>query len=271
MTGMTLRDVNQLTPGPAAVAAGALGGIVTNRQARYPGPTSHTRHGADARQYRPGHHHRRLSPAPTRSPHRELAEHQGIPALAGPFTRAALRGVLFLLPRPDPLLASAPHRCRPARPRASNELTDAASQNRHRRGGHQGPHPTRPGRRHDHDTGPHARQRPRPARHRPGHRRSHRRPCTCPHRSPILVDRVPIAATPASPHPLRDSSRPPHPDDSAILLTVALALLGLGWNFGLMSGTAMTTDPVSVEVRAKRRLPATAPPSAPPVTGADAG
>lgn len=32
------------------------------------------------------------------------------------------------------------------------------------------------------------------------------------------------------------------PPDSMVLLTLALMLLGLGWNFGLLSGTAMVTD-----------------------------
>ncbi|MFJ4815021.1 MFS transporter [Streptomyces sp. NPDC088801] len=41
------------------------------------------------------------------------------------------------------------------------------------------------------------------------------------------------------------------PDDSVPLLTVALALLGLGWNLGLVSGTAMITDAAPVETRAR--------------------
>ncbi|GEL26784.1 putative MFS-type transporter YdeG [Pseudonocardia sulfidoxydans NBRC 16205] len=40
------------------------------------------------------------------------------------------------------------------------------------------------------------------------------------------------------------------PGDSVVLLTAALALLGLGWNLGLISGTAIITDTVSVESRA---------------------
>lgn len=40
------------------------------------------------------------------------------------------------------------------------------------------------------------------------------------------------------------------PGDSVVLLTAALALLGLGWNFGLISGTAMITDTVPIENRA---------------------
>lgn len=40
------------------------------------------------------------------------------------------------------------------------------------------------------------------------------------------------------------------PGDSVALLTIALALLGLGWNFGLISGTAIITDAVPLERRA---------------------
>ncbi|WP_347709271.1 MFS transporter [Bacillus sp. FJAT-47783] len=41
------------------------------------------------------------------------------------------------------------------------------------------------------------------------------------------------------------------PGDSVILLTVALMLLGLGWNFGLISGTAIIVDSTSIQNRAK--------------------
>jgi MFS family permease len=41
------------------------------------------------------------------------------------------------------------------------------------------------------------------------------------------------------------------PDDSVGLLALALALLGLGWNFGLVSGTAIITDAVPLETRAR--------------------
>lgn len=41
------------------------------------------------------------------------------------------------------------------------------------------------------------------------------------------------------------------PGDSITMLTIALILLGLGWNFGLISGTAIIIDSTSVEVRAK--------------------
>ncbi|MGP3920593.1 MFS transporter [Nonomuraea sp. 10N515B] len=41
------------------------------------------------------------------------------------------------------------------------------------------------------------------------------------------------------------------PGDSVALLALALALLGLGWNFGLTSGTAIITDAVPLATRAK--------------------
>ena len=40
------------------------------------------------------------------------------------------------------------------------------------------------------------------------------------------------------------------PEDSVVLLAIALGLLGLGWNFGLVSGTAMVTDAVPLSRRA---------------------
>lgn len=41
------------------------------------------------------------------------------------------------------------------------------------------------------------------------------------------------------------------PPSSVVLLTVSLALLGLGWSLGLVAGTAMVTEAVSVRSRAK--------------------
>ena len=41
------------------------------------------------------------------------------------------------------------------------------------------------------------------------------------------------------------------PPESMPLLTIALALLGLGWNFGLVGGTALVTDAVPLAERAK--------------------
>ncbi|MGZ9817009.1 MFS transporter [Peribacillus simplex] len=41
------------------------------------------------------------------------------------------------------------------------------------------------------------------------------------------------------------------PDDSMVVLITALALLGLGWNFGLISGTAILVDATQPSTRAK--------------------
>lgn len=41
------------------------------------------------------------------------------------------------------------------------------------------------------------------------------------------------------------------PPDSVAVLSVALILLGLGWNFGLVGGTALVTDAVPLESRAR--------------------
>ncbi len=41
------------------------------------------------------------------------------------------------------------------------------------------------------------------------------------------------------------------PGDSMPMLTLALVLLGLGWNFGLISGTALIVDSTPVETRAR--------------------
>ncbi|PYF05256.1 MFS transporter [Ureibacillus chungkukjangi] len=41
------------------------------------------------------------------------------------------------------------------------------------------------------------------------------------------------------------------PADSMLLLVIALSLLGLGWNFGLISGTALIVDSTKISTRAK--------------------
>jgi MFS family permease len=41
------------------------------------------------------------------------------------------------------------------------------------------------------------------------------------------------------------------PASSVALLTLALVLLGFGWNFGLVAGTALVTDSVPVATRAR--------------------
>jgi MFS family permease len=41
------------------------------------------------------------------------------------------------------------------------------------------------------------------------------------------------------------------PADSVVVLALALGLLGLGWNLGLVAGTAMITDAAPLQTRAK--------------------
>src|SRR5699024_3151221 len=41
------------------------------------------------------------------------------------------------------------------------------------------------------------------------------------------------------------------PGDSLVFVTLALVLLGLGWNFGLISGTALIVDATEPSIRAK--------------------
>ncbi len=41
------------------------------------------------------------------------------------------------------------------------------------------------------------------------------------------------------------------PDESMLGLAVALAVLGLGWNLGLVAGTAVTTEAVPLAIRAR--------------------
>lgn len=41
------------------------------------------------------------------------------------------------------------------------------------------------------------------------------------------------------------------PTDSILVLIIALALLGIGWNFGLISGTALIVDATQPSTRAK--------------------
>ncbi|MFC0270437.1 MFS transporter [Metabacillus herbersteinensis] len=43
------------------------------------------------------------------------------------------------------------------------------------------------------------------------------------------------------------------PADSMLVLIIALALLGLGWNFGLISGTALIVDATNPSTRAKKQ------------------
>jgi MFS family permease len=70
----------------------------------------------------------------------------------------------------------------------------------------------------------------------------------------ILVDRVgrvPVAIASGLTLLLAGVISAVAPEDSVVALTVALVLLGLGWNLGLVSGTAMITDAAPPHTRAK--------------------
>ncbi|MEU4623633.1 MFS transporter [Actinoplanes sp. NPDC023801] len=70
----------------------------------------------------------------------------------------------------------------------------------------------------------------------------------------VLVDRagrVPVAVAAGSTLLAAGVVAALAPEDSVVLLTVALALLGLGWNLGLVSGTAMITDNAPTDGRAR--------------------
>ncbi|BEL07460.1 MFS transporter [Actinoplanes sichuanensis] len=70
----------------------------------------------------------------------------------------------------------------------------------------------------------------------------------------ILVDRlgrIPVAVASGSTLLAAGIVAATAPDDSVVLLTVALALLGLGWNLGLVAGTAMITDNAPADTRAR--------------------
>lgn len=69
----------------------------------------------------------------------------------------------------------------------------------------------------------------------------------------VLVDRVgriPMACASGATLFLAGITAAFAPEDSLPLLIVALSLLGLGWNFGLLSGTAMLVDSTEPETRA---------------------
>ena len=197
-----------------------------------------------------------------------LASRFGIPALAGPFLLAgaayASAGiVLWLLLRPDPLLLRAAllplgHQGRQARDGAIDIdrcLRVSAGMvlggRRWRR--HHDPHPADHGRDHDHHANPH---RASWARHR-CYRCRHRRPCRR-HVPAIAV--LWLAGRPLWPpsdrcgcwlRPVGFCSAAWAPVDSVGTLLLALVLLGLGWNLGLVSGTTLVTDAVPLATRAR--------------------
>ncbi len=70
----------------------------------------------------------------------------------------------------------------------------------------------------------------------------------------VLVDKVgrlPMAVAAAVTLLLAGLTGALAPDDSLALLIVALALLGLGWNFGLIAGTALVVDATVPDNRAR--------------------
>ena len=70
----------------------------------------------------------------------------------------------------------------------------------------------------------------------------------------LLVDRVgrvPVAVAAGVILLLAGVTAAAAPADSMVVLTVALALLGLGWNLGLISGTALVVDAADPATRAK--------------------
>ena len=199
------------------------------------------------------------------APTGHLAHMVGIPHLAGPFllagaAYAAAAAFLATKLRPDPLmhareLAASEAAATAAAPGAVPAAGPAVVSHGivHRRPGH-GPHPDRDGRDHDDDAGAHARPRPR-------HGAAgavialHVAAMFLP--SPLtgrLVDRIGrtwMAAASGVTLLLAGLLAASAPDDSVVLLALALALLGLGWNFGLVSGTAIVTDAVPLETRAR--------------------
>ncbi|WP_281998798.1 MFS transporter [Priestia flexa] len=70
----------------------------------------------------------------------------------------------------------------------------------------------------------------------------------------ILVDklgRVPMAIASGATLLLAGLIAALAPGESMVLLVLALVLLGLGWNFGLISGTALIVDSTNISTRAK--------------------
>lgn len=65
------------------------------------------------------------------------------------------------------------------------------------------------------------------------------------------VGRVPMALAAAGTLVLAGLVAAADPGESLLMLTIALMLLGLGWNFGLISGTALLIDSTPLSSRAK--------------------
>lgn len=64
------------------------------------------------------------------------------------------------------------------------------------------------------------------------------------------IGRVPLMIAAVITLPLSGILAAVAPHDSVAMLALALALLGIGWNFGLVTGTAMLTDATPIETRA---------------------
>jgi MFS family permease len=70
----------------------------------------------------------------------------------------------------------------------------------------------------------------------------------------VLVDRIgrlPVAASAGVVLALAGTVAAVAPPDSPAVLAIALVLLGLGWNLGLISGTALLVDGTPVQDRAR--------------------
>lgn len=65
------------------------------------------------------------------------------------------------------------------------------------------------------------------------------------------VGRIPMALAAAGTLLLAGVIGAVAPGDSMALITLSLVLLGLGWNFGLIAGTALIVDSTSLETRAR--------------------
>lgn len=65
------------------------------------------------------------------------------------------------------------------------------------------------------------------------------------------VGRIPMALAAAATLLLAGLVAAVAPGESLLVLTIALVLLGLGWNFGLISGTALLIDSTPLESRAR--------------------
>ena len=193
----------------------------------------------------------------------ELATSLGIPALAGPFLLAAVayaprRRRAVRVPatrpvprRPSPSPATTRTRASRAGPggrRAAEHAQAEMSDRAWRRGrcDRHGADPDRDGRDHDDDPGAHAAPRPQSRSRSGSSSASTSAPCSCPRWSPVsLVDRVgrlPMAIAAGTTLLAAGLVAALAPGDSLPLLTLALGLLGLGWNFGLISGTALIVD-----------------------------